>query len=321
MKTKSKTKSKINMKANIKENMKANMKAKSKTKSKTKKVALMVFFGRKKYAKILFRYIFRELRCNGGIVDKIFIFKNTSVESDLAFLSSLQKGKFGEYIEIIPGVRMGISGYSESFDWVSEKCKKDWSIVKLDDDIVYIKKGSIENLVNFTAKNGTICSGNVVNSSHCNFIHERIGALPVVDLQFHPEKDYANSGYFPTTEQNRVIHRNFIKLYDSKMLISYLFDKFVMPDTRWSINVICWETEHLKGFKFCKDAPGGDEVGVSYHWPKFSKKLCLTCGNGLFSHWAFGFQRPSLDDDAEGKKIYDKYVEICKKETHNYYEI
>lgn len=301
--------------------MKSSIKTKSKSKSSKNKVSLLVFFGREKYSKMLFRYIFRELRCNGGIVDRIFIFKNTSVKSDLDFLSSLQNGKFGKYIEIITGVRMGISGYSESFDWINEKCKKGWSIIKIDDDVVYIKKGSLENLVEFTAKNKTICSGNVVNSSHCNFIHERIGALPVVNLYFHPEKDYANSGFFPSTEQNIVIHRNFLKLHDNKMLSSYLFDKFVLPDTRWSINVICWEPSHLADFKFCKDAPGGDEVGVSYHWPKWSKKLCLTCGNGLFSHWAFGFQRPSLDNDAAGREIYNEYIKICKKETDDYYKI
>jgi len=284
------------------------------------KVALLVFYGRKKYSKMLFRYIFRDLRCNGGIVDKIFIFRNTYDQSDLDFLSSLQKGKFGKYIEIISGVRMGVSGYSESFDWVNNKCGKDWWIVKIDDDIVYIKNGSLENLVNFTAKHKTFCSGNVVNSSHCNFIHERIGALPVRDLQFHPEKDYA-AGPLPRSNYNSYVHNNFLRLYDKKLLSSYCFDKFVLPDTRWSINVICWNSSYLNNFKFCLNAPGGDEVGVSYHWPKYSRKLCLTCGGGLFVHWAFGFQRPDLDRTSEGQKIYDNYIKICKKETDEYYKI
>lgn len=299
---------------------KKSIKNKSKNKSKNK-VALLVFFGRKKYSKMLFRYIFRDLKCNGGIVDKIFIFKNTHDESDLNFLSSLQNGKFGKYIEIIPGVRMGISGYSESLDWVNEKCGKEWFIIKIDDDIVYIKSGSLENLVNFTAKNKTICSGNVVNSSHCNFIHERIGALPIRDLQFHPEKDYANSGFFPPSNFNPYVHNNFLRLYDNKLLLYYYFDKFVLPDSRWSINVICWNPSYFDGFKFCRNAPGGDEVGVSYDWPKYSRKCCLTCGGGVFVHWAFGFQRPDLDGTSEGQKIYDSYIKICKKETDEYYEI
>jgi hypothetical protein len=307
-----------------------------KNKSKNK-VALLVFYGRKKYSKMLFRYIFRDLKCNGGIVDKIFIFKNTYEESDLHFLSSLQKGKFGKYIEIISGVRMGISGYSESIDWVNEKCGKEWFIIKIDDDIVYIKSGSIENLVNFTGKNKTICSGNVVNSSHCNFIHERIGALPIQDLQFHPEKDYASSGFLPRPKFNLYVHNNFLRLYDNKLLSSYYFDKFVLPDSRWSINVICWNPSYLSsgepsssssgepsssnGFKFCQNAPGGDEVGVSCDWPKYSRKCCLTCGGGVFVHWAFGFQRADLDGTSEGQKIYDSYIKICNKETDEYYEI
>lgn len=320
MKTKkSKTKNIKDKHVNDKKKKNKNKKKKNKKFIFDKKVALLVFYGRKKYAKILFRYIFRELRCNGGVVDKICIFKNTIVPEDLEFLNFLISSQYGKYIEILQNVPFGVSGYSTSFDIITKLYNNGWVFVKLDDDIIYVEKDGIRNLIYFTLKRDVVCSGNVINSSHGSYIHDRIGAKFTDGIKLHPNSDYA-AGPMPSTDWNLKVHQNFIKLYNKKQINKYKFNIFYLEDIRWSINVVCWTPELFENFFLCRDAPGGDEVGISYNWPKIKNKNCAVYGGKLFVHWAFGFQRPVLSTK-EGDELYDSYVEICKKNTEEYYKI
>lgn len=285
-----------------------NMKIKNK-----KKIGILLFFGRRRYTEILFRYLIRDLRCNKGVIDKIFIFKNTNDINDLNHLDSILNGKYGKYFTILENV----TGYSSCFSALSA-FDDSWTFIKLDDDIVYVEENAIYALSEFQRKIGGVVSGNVINHTYGSHIHQRLGAF--IDEggfnEWIPYNPYDEKN-LRSGEWAKKYHENFMVLKNQNRIQEYKFNEWVfLEDHLFSINVICWNPGLMKDIDFSKIRNEDDEVFISKELARIRNKKWRMYGKYLFSHWAYGPQRHYLDHHCYD--ILMKYKEISKKEGMDY---
>ena len=166
-------------------------------------VTLSVFWGRGRYVRILWPYIERNLVANGGSVDKvILITKNrdhVAGATEARNILERNVAKYpGEVVEVefcdrpygawatrvaslrTPNVFIVVSPATAGCAYDKILNRNDTVYIKIDDDIVFIRDGSVEHLVLHTLSNPdyTFYTGAVVNNPHSYGVHQFAGAFP-----------------------------------------------------------------------------------------------------------------------------------------------
>ena len=144
-----------------------------KKKHKIRNIIVYILYGRKIYTEILFRYLDRNLKINGGVIDKIVLLnhlmesKVNKSEESLFLKNYLRRHKKGyEVIE---------SNGAVPFRNLYSKLHDDDLVFKIDDDIVFIANGTFEKMVDEYFKNDRfILSANVINHHTFSRIHANI---------------------------------------------------------------------------------------------------------------------------------------------------
>ena len=148
---------------------------------------VFIFTGRWKFLKIQFMYLFRDLRKNGGVVDKVLYMMlkyDEETHSRLIELTGVANSVLGE--EIFELRYMGYTpghppwnpypkAYYDLFLEVIHNRPFD-TYFKLDDDIVYIHPRAFEMMI--ASKNSSNCFmhfGNIVTNWRCSITHQRMG--------------------------------------------------------------------------------------------------------------------------------------------------
>ena len=109
-------------------------------------VVVSIFWGRERYVRILWPYLERNLRANKGIVDKIILItKPRDSEEGNAGARAILEAAIKQYPGIVEEVPFCPKAYGCAFDEIMTDPNAVY--LKMDDDIVFIKDGSIEHLV------------------------------------------------------------------------------------------------------------------------------------------------------------------------------
>ena len=132
-----------------------------------------------RYVSILWPYLERNLRVNGGIVDEVLLITHQrDDEEGAAGARAILEAAVTKY----PGVVVAVPFCRKPYGCAFNEILVDPNAVytKIDDDIVFIKDGSFEHLVyqTLTNRDYTFFSGSVVNNPHSFGVHYFAGAYP-----------------------------------------------------------------------------------------------------------------------------------------------
>lgn len=245
-------------------------------------VVVLIPFGRKDTVSILKRYIDHY----APLFSEIVFWKNTSNESDLEYLKTLEEEKNPKY-RFYHEEKGGLSGVYRMYNNFREK---NTLYLKIDDDIVYLD--NIQDLLNFAVKERnkySIYSANVINSLNLPHMHQRIGAYPP-----EPFIKYPGPHHPELFDSNLVhdLHKNFLQLASRNELDLFRgFDRFVfIQRERMNINCFCYwgediTDEELRGLNH------EDEAHFSHVFRAIQGRYPVVVGKTLAVHYSFRTQK------------------------------
>jgi hypothetical protein len=265
--------------------------------------------GRKKFLSILSKYLIYYHNLNE--FDEWHLWCNTDKEEDINYIYEL--GKENNFIKVIPfpdketilktcykdGYNSGKLIFAATIPYFikMDTTDKDAVYLRLDDDIVFIKKDSIKNIFEYRLNNkdNFLVYGNIVNNSIITNIHQQIGALSknLGEVSFNAFDQLGlYDGQFAIS-----VHHNFFDKYRNNLLDNYNFDPYVLNDySTISIQVISWlGKDYLEGFNGDVPKDIHEEAYQSSIIPEKLGKTNAVFGNSLFCHYAAEVQRDSID--------------------------
>jgi len=310
------------------------------TKCCDKNITALVFYGRKQNVEILIKYLIANLRKNGGILDKIKFAVKTNNTNDLNYLNELLKLYPKEFsnTNFDPENK---NGYASMYDIL----KDDEYFFKIDDDIVFIKKGTFENMfIEYTRNNHMFLSANVVNHPRLSEIHAYHRAIKPVcknsacnynKLFFCSKGPASFNNWWKEVDCAKLAHESFfdnfknnnLKVYDFGLWdfhrIEYhrfsndfgLIDFDHVDYPRYSINFFLSQGKYVN--KISKDYlntphKGDDELIISHLIPKKTKKHTFSLGKTLVCHYSYFITFNGLNKYghilASYKKISETYL-------------
>ncbi|KAK9917316.1 hypothetical protein WJX75_003075 [Coccomyxa subellipsoidea] len=303
-------------------------------------VGALVFYGRRRYVKLLNVYLERNLAQNGGILDEVVFAVRTLDEEDLKFLDLLLARNPGVYRRSAPGSLYQndtLVHWQESYNIA----RPDRLYVKIDDDVIFIQDGAIEALVEEKLRGRYLfVSANVVNHPLLSYVHAQLGAL----LPFQPPPKGLNpmDAYKPFVLANNhsvlddspahtsayktddacfweqwecaaVAHYSFLHHMRAGSLAAYAFNNWDLcyPDYhRWSINFFLFNSSDLLGDLISNEID--DEVYVSQLLPAFRKQHAAAVGrSALVVHYAYFVQEKGLLYNAPG--LLQEYSRVAER--------
>ena len=244
--------------------------------------------GRKRYLEVLLNNL---LKCRDEF-DEWHLWINTKNLEDISYMYDIEKSySFIRTIECdVP-----VNGNETIYRFFKQCTDTNSAYLRLDDDIVYVHKGSISSIFEFRIKNEDpfLVFGNIVNNSVLSHLHQRMGILPMVDklagYSCLDEIGWNDPGFALDC------HNNFFDKYRQNKLDSFLFDKnwILFEYNRVSINAISWLGKTFLEFNGLVGID--EEEWLSVDKPRDLKRPNVIFGNSLFSHYSFFTQREFLD--------------------------
>ena len=284
-------------------------------------IIALVFYGRQSSVSILLKYLEKNLKSNGGILDKIVFAVRTDKIEDIRYLDKYLKNKSkNEYKRFKIRVNQK---YSEAYKHLDDNDL----VFKIDDDVVFISNGTFERMVEEYLKNDLlILSANVVNHPILTYIHTKIGAiLPFIEIKNYTYSKTENSKEFHDiiTEKKKnsymlnhqvgaISHESFFAHYKNKNLKVYdfgLWDFHKFNYSRWSINFILFRGKYINKIHLSK--LGSDEHIISIEIPKEHNKHAYALGSAIVSHFSYMKQYVYLSktDILNKYKLISNYIE------------
>jgi hypothetical protein len=283
-----------------------------------KKVIVVIPAGRKRYLEILLPYLYHH-----PIVDECQLWLNTDIEDDIQFIRSLQDDFFQvieyEYkdeksisiercfnfpqIERNFGARLAIGKFLSL-------APNDRNIIylRLDDDICFIEKNAIFNLIRFRYNNPDyfLVYGNIINNSRISHYHQslcnKLSGLP-------NDGDVRNSW-----EALEVLHREFIAHIVSNRVSEYFFEDVELTrNEHTGIQCISYFADdafklyNLLNFYQIQH----EELALSCEYPSIVGKINAICGNAVFCHFSYFPTRLEIEKNTN---LLEEYMRISKGE-------
>ena len=269
----------------------------------------LVFFGRRAQTTILMRYLQKNLKINGGVLDHIVFAVKTENKEDLDYLDSLLSQN-KTYLKRItfPNTKR----YREIYLAIDDNDL----VFKIDDDIVFIADGTFERMLEeYFIKNLLFLSANVVNHPLLSYVHARMMAILPYDhiSEFKWAKSTNESdldstecrhgGYDPFSKWlkdpncSAIVHESFLSHALNDQLDVYDFKKWdfhQMGYDRWSINFVLMRGIYANKMKKMLPDMDDDEVAISREMPKVFDKHCYSLGPAIVVHFSYGPQSEFL---------------------------
>ena len=285
--------------------------------SKRGRVHVCVFTGRWMYLRILLPYLYRELRQNGGVVDRVlfamlgynketqaklqnFATGANSILKDEAFQFVYLKEEPSETHDPMSLYPF----YSNFYYVVLQRLLRNPSDVyfKLDDDTVYIHPNAFGSMIK--NKNTSECFlhfGNIVTNWRCNWLHQKIG---VYDKEVNPKElkfDFSPSAAcgWKGPECAEMVLRTFLHHYHKKQLSRYLFrDRdLTTKGQRFSINLFLIDVD-IVDFKRMMElgAIRDDEVWWTMKYSSGAPHTNCIVGDALVVHFSYSVTAKKMLD-------------------------
>ena len=301
-----------------------------KKKYKVKNIVACVFYGRKVFTEILFRYLDRNLRRNGGILDKIIILNHlmgskTNVTMEKEFLKEyLDSHKYGyEVFEFNNG---------EYYPMMYSVLRDDDLVFKIDDDTVFIANNTFKNMVeDYFINNRFILSANVINHHSLSVLHANMNLmLPFYEITNNKWilsdnkttnkslnvfneciKDYKM--WRVKTECSVIAHESFLyNIYENNFNLNmYNFQLFEFLDKksqstyRWRINFILFTGRDLNKIGSLYPNLYSDEQIITVALTNAKKKINFALGSAVVAHFSY-YQHIKYMEKTNTIKKYDK---------------
>ena len=192
-------------------------------------IIALVFYGRESSVSILLKYLEKNLKSNGGILDKIVFAVKTNTTQDIKFLDKYLEFKNNNEYE-----RKNFGAYNKHYKELYKNFHDNDLVFKIDDDIVFISNGTFERMIEEYLKNDLlILSANVVNHPVLTYVHEKIGAiLPFILFKMENGTKSSNNIVQKLSKRKKVskypvigaiTHESFFTHYKNKNLKIYDF--------------------------------------------------------------------------------------------------
>lgn len=303
------------------------------------RVEAIVVFGRRDRFEVLHRYLQRNLRSSGGVLDRVNFIVFVALAEDLNYLQQVMAENRGVYVmPQVVGNRLA-KIYSVCND-------PDTVYVKIDDDIVYMSDEAIPEMVRERLRNRcSIVSANVVNHAVLSAVHQDIGAVrsffPVNiegDQTLAPwvrdddevpmapiEKKAQSECVWNRWECAAWMHESLLSRLDDGTSCAYDFgwhdfhahgfggtkgDKpLPLAYSRWSINMIAFTAADVAPANWT-DLAEDDEYELSFIVPRRLQKRSCAVGRALVAHFTYSRQDEGL---TENTNLLERYKNLSDK--------
>ena len=260
-----------------------------------RRVVVVIPAGRKQYLEILIPQVIAQGEC----VDEIRLWCNSYNEEDINYINLLRSSTQSEKITVeYNDIIVDRLGWGWSIYPFFKNCiDKNTVYVRLDDDIVWMEAGALENLIKFRLENLSyfLIYANIINNPILSHIHQRIGAMHTRAglAQYDPldPMGYESAEFWEAT------HVNFNERRKAGTLNAYKFGRWELyHQERMQINCISWLGEDFADFNGI--VPVDEEKFLTMEYPKAINKINCVFGQALVCHSAFWKQR---------LKIFEKF--------------
>lgn len=275
--------------------------------SENSRVHVGIFTGRWMFLRVLLPYLYRELRHNGGVVDKVLFAMMEYNNETLAKLQHFATAANGilddevfEFLYLSKEPRMKKETVYRRFYYhvFQRLLQNPWDVYfKLDDDIVYIQPHVFSTMLK--NKDSSRCFmhfGNIVSNWRCNWLHQKIG---VYDSEVNPKgltfdyDPYADCGW-KRADCAEMALRAFVHHYEKQQLSRYMFtgQNQIADRVRFSIQFFLLDAELLDFEKMLEVGPIGKEGAENDEkwWTVYSQKVehtnCIV-GESLIVHFSY----------------------------------
>lgn len=260
--------------------------------------------GRKRYLEVLLRYMLRDRH----IIDEWHLWLNTEFEDDLNYCKSLELENKG-FVKTVPLEGQWDSNWSIA-PFFKNCVEPDTIYIRFDDDICYIHKHAIRNLVDFRIYNPDyfLIFPNIANNGVISHIHQRMGKLPMT----WGIMDYSATSSVGWRNEKAAmgIHQNFLERLSKNKIDELFFDQWILYfRERFSINSFAFFGKEFA--KFGGKVGRDEENWLSVSHIQETKQYNCICGQSLVCHFAYHTQRRYLEERTE-------FLETYKKLAHEY---
>ena len=296
-----------------------------------------VFYGRKLYTKILFRYLDRNLKTNGGILDKVIISNHlqpekVNVTDELIFLNNyLDEHKEGYEVITFKNI--------VAFNSLYTVLHNNDLVFKIDDDIVFISDGTFEAMVDEYFKNNhLILSANVINHHTLSPIHANMNLMepfyetPQMTWIKSDNKTVQFNGLANTCindvniwKENpkcgAIAHENFLyhtylKKFNLNAYNFILYNFNAHAYKRWRTNFLLFKGSIVNKIKYIYPLVGSDEEILTVLLPQKYKKHSFALGSAVVVHFSYSSGQVEYLEKTDILKKYEKlsidYLENIK---------
>jgi hypothetical protein len=247
--------------------------------------------GRKRYLKVLLQNL---IKCKDEF-DHWNIWINTKNQEDIDFILEIEKNY--DFITAVQATsEINTEWPGASIHQFFKGCIDENSLyLRLDDDIVFIKKGSIENI--FTRRQNTnsnfLLYGNTLNNVLMSHLQQKCNNVPVINNRKAGYSPFDLVGWQDGNFAEE-LHRLFFERYKNQELAKFNLPDWVFSDYEHvSINCICWRGDEFKKFGGIVDPD--EERWLTTVKTREVQKPNMIIGDTLFVHYAYYTQRPHME--------------------------
>lgn len=255
-----------------------------------KKIIVVIPSGRKQYLEILLPHIVNQTK----YIDEIHFWLNTTNPKDIDYIKDIQKSNNRLYKIIYS--KIPINYASSIYHFWYEACDSNTIYIRFDDDICWIDKNFIINLVECRLLNlkPLLIFPIIVNNDMNYGLVSKFGSDYYHHWYYYPEYGAQSHGLF----------FNWLKREYSN---NFNFGNIKVPLERTlNINSICWIGEDIQKINFKTTS---EEVEISHIIPNRLNRPHLICGSSVCCHFSFTSQREYIHKQT---KYYQKYSVLSK---------
>ncbi len=264
--------------------------------------------GRRRYVEILAKYLLQ----NRDVIDRHHWWVNTTNADDIACMEELTAQHPDFFYLCHPTYDSGMSVGANIWRFFKDHTDSDTVYVRLDDDVVWVDRDAIRNLVEFRLANPDpfLVFGNIVNNAVCSHYHQRAGHIP---LSWGEVRDdaYDPIGWVRGSFAQR-IHRRFLRDVQIGQTDRWKNTPLPIIGTRTvSINFIAWRGEDMRAVPEIHINPMEEEPFLTTALPTRLGRPNAACPDALVAHYAFYVQRDYLERAAGD--ILPRYRQIAEQ--------
>lgn len=249
--------------------------------------------GRKRYMDLLAAHVVREQAL--GHIDKWILFNNPYTIEDSTYAAQLA-AKY-DWIEILNvGAVTATRGAGQIASFYSSLKETDCIYLRLDDDLIYIDRDAIPNLIRYRLAHPEpfLVYPTIINNTRTSYQLQQRGLIPRAWGEVEPILCAPTAWINPIFVLN--LHQKALAAIDGGTLLA----EFTLPSEEFTD----WETGNISINSFaifgkdlveCSLTSGDEEGYLSKHRPQAVGRYNARCGDAIVIHFAYHTQTAFMD--------------------------